>query len=109
MEFVGKGITKKDGWCLMIDVSAENAERIYAEEKHEMHPSMLCVPQCISTRYFLRYKSRDPRLFWPRKGLIHLAKLNSVPARWPEPNAGLARHLGRQHIWLLIFLVLFCI
>ena len=27
-------------------------------------------------------------------GLIHLAKLNSVPARWPEPNAGVARNVG---------------
>ena len=35
---VGKGITEKDGWCLMIDLSAENAERIYAEEIHEIRP-----------------------------------------------------------------------
>jgi hypothetical protein len=38
---------------------------------------------------------------------IHIAKLTSVPVRWPEPNAGVARHAGGQHIWLLIFLVLF--
>ena len=86
----------------MIDLSAANAERIYAEEKHETHPSMLCVPQRLSTPYFVLYKSRlslnsrDPILFWPTKGLIHLAKLNSGPARWPEPNAGVARHEGRK-------------
>jgi hypothetical protein len=35
------------------------------------------------------------------------ATFDSVPARWPEPNAGVAPHVGGQHIWLLIFLVLF--
>ena len=33
-------------------------------------------------------------LYWPDKGLIHLATIGSVPARWPEPNAGVARHVG---------------
>ena len=33
--------------------------------------------------------------------LIHLAKLSSVPARWPEPNAGVARH-ARWAAYLLI-------
>ena len=32
---------------------------------------------------------------------------SAVPARWPEPNAGVARNVRGQHIWLLIFFVLF--
>ena len=34
-------------------------------------------------------------------GLIHLAT-SSVPARWPEPNAGWPG-MRAKHIWLLIF------
>ena len=52
------------------------------------------------------------------KGLNQRENLISVPARWPEPNAGVARHVGGshayaeapadRHIWLLIFWF-FCI
>jgi hypothetical protein len=33
------------------------------------------------------------------KRLIQSARLNSVPARWPEPNAGVARHVGGSHAY----------
>jgi hypothetical protein len=34
-------------------------------------------------------------------------KPNSVLAGWPKPKAGVSRHAGGQHFWLLLFLFLF--
>jgi hypothetical protein len=64
-------------------------------------------------KYLLYGEALRVHSIFPAKRLIQSEKLNSVPARWPEPNAGVARHVGGshayaeapadRHIWLLIF------
>jgi hypothetical protein len=63
-------------------------------------------------KYLLYGEALRVHSIFPAKRLIQSEKLNSVPARWPEPNAGVARHVGGshayaeapadRHIWLLI-------